>query len=87
MKGDDLSTSLRLNVRSWICYIFLACILVIEAIKIKFKPNQENVKKHEFEIIKKDNRKVQGVQQSQTAANPRHKEEEKNDKNNTYSLD
>ena len=27
------------------------------------------------------NRKVQGVPQSQTAANPRHQEEEKNDKN------
>ena len=30
---------------------------------------------------KKVNRKVQGVPQSQTAANPRHQEEEKNDKN------
>ena len=29
----------------------------------------------------KVNRKVQGVQQSQTTANPRHQEEEKNDKN------
>ena len=30
---------------------------------------------------KKVNRKVQGVPQSQIAANPRHQEEEKNDKN------
>ena len=30
---------------------------------------------------KKSNRKVQGVPQSQTAANPRHQEEEKNDRN------
>ena len=29
----------------------------------------------------KANRKVQGVPQSQTAANPRHQEEEKNEKN------
>ena len=32
-------------------------------------------------IFKKVNRNVQGVPQSQTAANPRHQEEEKNDKN------
>ena len=32
-------------------------------------------------ISKKVNRKVQGMPQSQTAANPRHKEEEKKDKN------
>ena len=32
-------------------------------------------------FTKKINRKVQGVPQSQTAANPRHQEEEKNDKN------
>ena len=38
--GDDLITSLRLSVRYWICYILQVCILVIEAIKIKFKPNQ-----------------------------------------------
>ena len=31
--------------------------------------------------VKTVNRKVQGVPQSQTAANPRHQEEEKNDKN------
>ena len=30
---------------------------------------------------KRVNRKVQGMPQSQTAANPRHQEEEKNDKN------
>ena len=29
----------------------------------------------------KVNRKIQGVPQSQTTANPRHQEEEKNDKN------
>ena len=32
-------------------------------------------------VIKKVNRKVQRVPQLQTAANPRHQEEEKNDKN------
>ena len=32
-------------------------------------------------FLKKVNIKVQGVPQSQTAANPRHQEEEKNDKN------
>ena len=31
--------------------------------------------------VKKLNRKVQGMPQSQTAANPRHQEEEKKDKN------
>ena len=31
-------------------------------------------------MYKKVNRKVQGLPQSQTAANTRHKEEEKNDK-------
>ena len=31
--------------------------------------------------FKKVNRKVQGMPQSQTAANPRHQEEEKKDKN------
>ena len=35
----------------------------------------------DFYHVKKINRKVQGAQQSQTAANPRHQEEEKNDKN------
>ena len=35
----------------------------------------------EQSIAKKVNRKVQGVPQSQTAANPRYQEEEKNDKN------
>ena len=34
---------------------------------------------------KKVNRKVQGMPQSQTAANPRHKEDEKKDKNQTYT--
>ena len=33
-----------------------------------------------FNSAKTINRKVQGVPQSQTAANPRHQEEEKNDK-------
>ena len=32
-------------------------------------------------LVKKVSRKVQGMPQSQTAANPRHKEEEKKDKN------
>ena len=32
---------------------------------------------------KRVNRKVQGVPQSQTAANPRHQQEEKNDKKQT----
>ena len=31
--------------------------------------------------MKKNNRKAQGAPQSQTAANPRHQEKEKNDKN------
>ena len=35
----------------------------------------------DFYHVKKINRKVQGAPQSQTAANPRHQEEEKNDKN------
>ena len=43
MGRDDLSTSLRLNVRSLICYIFLVCILVIEVIKIKIEPGAEAV--------------------------------------------
>ena len=38
----DLSTSLWLIVRSWICYIFLVCILVFEANEIKFKPTKKN---------------------------------------------
>ena len=40
---SDLSTSFRLNVRSWMYYIFLVCILVFEAIediKVKFKPTK-----------------------------------------------
>ena len=38
LPGDDLSTSLRLIVRSWIYYIVHVCILIFEATKIKFKP-------------------------------------------------
>ena len=38
---------------------------------------------HTFLNSKKVNRKVQGVPQSQTAANPRQQEEEKEDKNHT----
>ena len=34
--------------------------------------------------VKKVNRKVQRVPQSQTAAKPRYQEEEKNDKTNTF---
>ena len=36
--GDDLKTSLRLSVRSWILCIFCFHICVFVAIKIKFKP-------------------------------------------------
>ena len=39
LPGDDLKTSLRLFVRSWILCIFCFHICVFVAIKIKFKPN------------------------------------------------
>ena len=38
LPGDDLKTSLRLFVRSWILCIFCFHICVFVAIKIKFKP-------------------------------------------------
>ena len=46
--GDDLSTSLRLNVRSWIRYIFLVCSLVIEAIKKNFDVNRKALSLYPF---------------------------------------
>ena len=50
-------------------------ISVRTAIKSEARPTVKQLKS------KKNNRKVQGVPQSETTTNPRHKEEEKYDKN------
>ena len=64
-----------------VCFFFSMLVLcelkealgdvVVEGFVLDFEPGR----------YKKINRKVQGVPQSQTAANLRHQEEEKNDKN------